>query len=355
MAIVDRKLAIGFLSAIAGGFALSRFLNYHPRPVQSEECRNCPDAPALSLARPIKAITYNAQFFAGTNYHFFYDGGRDTLVDPDDVRKTVAAISAFVAQENPDFVLLQEVDCGAKRTGYVDQIELLLNSLPTDLRNYVATPYWKSRFVPHPKVMGSADTRLAIFSRYRLERATRYRLPHTPGNPIANDFNFKHAILEVEIPSTNGETFVLLNTHLEAFPKGTDIMQRQVDYVLTRLDSLDQMGIPWTIGGDFNLLPPGQGSLLNAEEKGCHREPSEISSIYERYHGVPLVSDASEKEMRNFMTFTKRMGGERVPIRTLDYFFASPKVEIKGYAVRQEGMRRLSDHLPLVAEFIVAG
>ncbi len=330
MAIVDRKLAIGFLSAIAGGFALSRFLNYHPRPIQSEECRNCPDAPALSVARPIKAITYNAQFFAGTNYHFFYDGGRDTLVDPDDVRKTVAAISAFVAQENPDFVLLQEVDCGAKRTGYVDQIELLLNSLPTDLRNYVATPYWKSRFVPHPKVMGSADTRLAIFSRYRLERATRYRLPHTPGNPIANDFNFKRAILEVEIPSTNGETFVLLNTHLEAFPKGTDIMQ-------------------------LNLLPPGQGSLLDAEEKGCHREPSEISSIYERYHGVPRVSDASEKEMRNFMTFTKRMGGGRVPIRTLDYFFASPKVEIKGYAVRQEGMRRLSDHLPLVAEFIVAG
>ena len=355
MANFDRRLPFGLLCAVAGGFALSRFLNYHPRAVQPEECWNCPDATALPVARPIKAITYNAQFFAGTNYHFFYDGGRDTLVDPDDVRKTVAAISAFLAEENPDFVLLQEVDAGARRTGYLDQVELLLNSLPTDLRNCVATPYWKSRFVPHPKVMGSADTRLAIFSRYRLQRATRYQLPRTPGNPIANDFNFKRAIVEVEIPSTNGETFVLLNTHLEAFPRGTDIMQRQVDYVLTRLNSLDQRGIPWVIGGDFNLLPPGQASHLNAEEQGCHRNPSEISSIYERYHGVPRVSDASEKEMRNFMTFTKRSQAERVPIRTLDYFFASSKVEIKGYAVRQGDMKRLSDHLPLVAEFIIAG
>ena len=355
MTIVDRRLAIGFLSAAATGFALSRFLNYHPRPVQSEECWNCPGAPALSVPQTVKAITYNAQFFAGTGYSFFYDGGKDTLVDPGDVRNTVAAISAFVSQENPDFILLQEVDCGARRTGYVNQIELLLNSLPTDLRNYVATPYWKSRFVPHPKVMGSADTRLAIFSRYRLERATRHQLPRIQDNPIVSDFNFKRAILEVEIPLVSGEKFVLLNTHLEAFPKGTDIMQRQVDHVLKRLDSLDLKGIPWTMGGDFNLLPPRQASLLNPEEKGCHRDPSEITSIYERYHGVPTVADASDKEMRSFMTFTKHKHGERVPIRTLDYFFASPKVEIKGYAVRQEGMKRLSDHLPLVAEFVVPG
>src|SRR5262249_24242266 len=111
----------------------------------------------------------------------------------------------------------------------------------------------------------------------------------------------------------------------------------------------------WTIGGDFNLLPPGQASLLNVEEKGIHREPSEISSIYERYHGVPTLSDASEKGMRDFMTFTKHKKGERVPIRTLDYFFASSKVEIKGYAVRQGGVKHLSDHLPLVAELVVAG
>jgi endonuclease/exonuclease/phosphatase family metal-dependent hydrolase len=353
MTIASRRIAIGLASAAAGSFALSRFLNYHPRAVQEEECRNQASAATLSAGQSIKIATYNVQFFAGTGYDFFYAGGRDTLVNPGDVQKTVAAISAFLKQENPDFVLLQEVDCMARRTGYLNQIDLLINSLPAELRNYVATFYWKSRFVPHPKVMGPAGTKLAIFCRYRLGRATRHQLPSTPGNPVVKDFDFKRAILEVEIPLTNSGTFCLLNTHLEAFPKGTDVMARQVDHVLMRLDSLDQMGVPWIIGGDFNLLPPGQWGRLDLEEKGCHREPSEISAIYERYDGVPALSSASGERMRDFMTFTRRIGGDRVPIRTLDYFFTSPKVRIKEYAVRQTGVKHLSDHLPLVAEFVV--
>ena len=353
MAIVDRKIAIGLVSTVAAGFALSRFLNYHPLPVQQEEWRSN-KAATLAPGQSIKVVTYNAQFFAGTNYHFFYDGGRDTLVDPADVRKIVTEISAFLARENPDFVLLQEIDCGARRTGYLDEIELLINSLPEELCTYVATFYWKSRFVPHPKVMGPAGTKLAIFSRYRLLRATRYQLPRTPGNPIVSDFNFKRALLEVEIPLTNGETFCLLNTHLEAFPKGTDIMKRQVDYLLMRLDSLTRKEIPWVIGGDFNLLPPGQWGHLNADERGCHHEPSEISPIYERYEGVPTLPDASGVHLRDFLTFTKQINGERVPIRTLDYFFTSPTVKIEEYVVRQEGVKHLSDHLPLVGQFTVS-
>jgi endonuclease/exonuclease/phosphatase family metal-dependent hydrolase len=350
MAIPNRRIAVGLASTVATGFALSRFLNYHPRAVQQEEWRNNRGA-TLAPGQSIKIITYNTQFFAGTNYHFFYDGGRDTLVDPADVRKITADLSAFLAHENPDFVLLQEVDCGARRTGYLDEIELLIDFLPEELCTYAATFYWKSRFVPHPKIMGPAGTKLVVFSRYRLLRATRYQLPCTPGNPIANDFNFKRALLEIEVPLTNGGTFCLLNTHLEAFPKGTDVMRRQFDYVLARLESLDRNKIFWVIGGDFNLLPPGQWARLNPEERGCHHEPSEASLIYDRYKGVPTIRDASGERMRDFMTFTKEINGERVPIRTLDYFFASPAIEIETYAVRQNGVKHLSDHLPVVAQF----
>jgi endonuclease/exonuclease/phosphatase family metal-dependent hydrolase len=354
MAIPNRRIAIGLFSTVATGFALSRFLNYHPRAVQQEECRNN-KAATLAPGQSIKVITYNTQFFAGTNYHFFYDGGRDALVDPADVRKITADISAFLAHENPDFVLLQEVDCGARRTGYLDEIELLIDSLPEELCAYASTFYWKSRFVPHPKIMGPAGTKLVVFSRYRLLRATRHQLPRTPGNPIVNDFNFKRALFEIEVPLTNGGTFCLLDTHLEAFPKGTGVMRRQVDYVLARLESLDRNEIPWVIGGDFNLLPPGQWAHLNPEERGCHREPSETSLIYDRYKGVPTIRDTSGERMRDFMTFTKEIKGERVPIRTLDYFFAGPAVEIGEYAVLQNGVKHLSDHLPLVAQFRLPG
>src|SRR5215469_4943301 len=210
----------GLALAGAGTYLASRYLNYHPRPIQEEEPANLATAPLLSPGQRIKVITYNVQFFAGTGYSFFYDGGLDTLVDPRDIEITIRDFAAFIAAQDPGFILLQEVDQGARRTAYLNEVELVETALPPELRNQVATYYWKSRFVPHPKILGSAGTRLVIFSRCRLAKARRYQLALSPGNSIERDFNFKRAILEVEVPMVNGKTFVVLNTHLEAFPKG---------------------------------------------------------------------------------------------------------------------------------------
>ena len=146
------KTLITLGALVAGGYLLSRFLNYHPRPVETMHPHNCGGAPVLSPGQAIKVITYNAQFFAGTSYNFFYDGGPDTLVNPEDVYTTISRFAKFVAEEQPDFVLLQEVDAGARRTAYLDEVSLLRDALPLDLRNYVTADYWRSRFVPHPKI-----------------------------------------------------------------------------------------------------------------------------------------------------------------------------------------------------------
>ena len=345
------RIAAQVAGTVAGAFLTSRYLNYHPRPLEQEEPSNAEAPPILSPDQPIKVISFNVQFLAGTGYHFFYDGGRDTLVARSDIESTVARVGAFISDANPDFVLLQEVDCGARRTAFLDEVALLRDALPTDLRNHVSTFYWKSKFVPHPKIMGSAGTKLVLFSRYRLGKARRYQLPCTPGNPIERDFNFKRAILEVEVPLTNGQILAILNTHLEAFPKGTDVMERQVERLLWRLKSLDEQHLAWILGGDFNLLPPGQSALLSREARGLHSEPTEICSIYERYAGVPTVAEATGEHMRRYFTFTQRCGANRLPVRTLDYFFAAPRVTIEKYAVMQEGMTELSDHLPLMGQF----
>jgi endonuclease/exonuclease/phosphatase family metal-dependent hydrolase len=338
-------------TAVAGGFLLSRYLNYHPGKVECEEVSNTEGAPLLSPDKPISVITFNVQFLAGTGYDFFYDGGPDTLVARSDIESTVAKVAAFIAETNPDFVLIQEVDCGARRTDYLDQVALLCGAMPAGIRNHVSTFYWKSKFVPHLKIMGSAGTKLVVFSRYRLGKAYRYQLPRTPGDPLEREFGLKRAILEVEIPLANGRTLVLLNTHLEAFPKDTDVMERQVEKVLWRLKTLDDQNLAWILGGDFNLLPPGQSARLNPQGRGIHREPTEIRSIYEKYAGVPTVADATGEHMRHYFTFTRRVGAIRLPVRTLDYFFAAPRVTIEDYAVVQEGTMDLSDHLPLTARF----
>jgi len=345
----------GLALAGAGTYLASRCLNYHPKPIEQEDPVNLPRASFLSPGQRIKVLTYNVQFFAGTKYSFFYDGGPDTLVDPRDIETTIRGFAAFIAAHDPDFILLQEVDQGARRTAYLDEVELVRAALPAALRNHVATYYWKSRFVPHPKILGSAGTRLVIFSRYPLAKARRYQLALSPGNPIERDFNFKRAILEVELTLANGETFVILNTHLEPFPKRTNVLERQIETVLWRLNTLDQLKRFWILGGDFNLLPPGQWARLPAAARGSHTEPSEISPVFQRYDGVPRIGDATGEAMRKYFTFTQRSGADRIPVRTLDYLFAAPTVTIERYAVLQEGVAQLSDHLPVIGEFKLPG
>jgi endonuclease/exonuclease/phosphatase family metal-dependent hydrolase len=301
----------------------------------------------------IKVVTFNVQFLAGTAYDFFYDGGPDTLVAQSDIISTASQVGAFIARSNADLVLLQEVDCGARRTQYLDELGLLRSALPDEMQNFAAAYYWKSKFVPHPKILGSAGTKLVLFSRYRLGRARRCQLPCTPGNPIERDFNLKRAILEVELPLADGGFLTVLNTHLEAFPKGTNVMERQIQKVLERLSGLDRQNQPWILGGDFNLLPPGQSARLKAETRGAHREPSEIGSIFERYAGVPTIAESTGTQMDRCFTFTRRSANRRIPIRTLDYLFTAPNVTIERYSVQQEGMMSVSDHLPLVAEFVL--
>jgi endonuclease/exonuclease/phosphatase family metal-dependent hydrolase len=159
----------------------------------------------------------------------------------------------------------------------------------------------------------------------------------------------------VDVPSRDGSVLAMLNTHLDAFPKGTDIMERQVTKLHRFLTHLDQQNRPWIIGGDFNLLPPGQRARLPVGTRAGYSEPSAITQIYRSYQGVPTVHDATSQAMAQFFTYTTRSDSKRVPARTLDYLFTAPSVSVEKYGVRQNGMLELSDHLPVVAEFRLPG
>src|ERR1700723_2047890 len=105
------RLASWLAGTVASGFLIWRCLNYHPPAIEPVEPRNIETAPYLLPGQRIRVVTFNVQFLAGTGYHFFYDGGPDTLVARRDIELTARKVGEFIAKCQAALVLLQEVDC----------------------------------------------------------------------------------------------------------------------------------------------------------------------------------------------------------------------------------------------------
>ncbi len=355
-----KKLALWFLVAV--GLIVVLFLilvwaiTFHPAEVQTETVV-CPDqAPMLEPGTSLKVLSYNVQFMAGKNYVFFYDlpndAGPDERPSAADITKTVEEVARIIRDEAPDIVLLQEVDDGAKRTDYEDQLARLLPLLPPDYVCHTSVFYWKAGFVPHPRIMGAVGMKLSTISKYRITAATRHQLALIPSDPLTQQFNLKRAVLEARLPVGGGQELVALNTHLEAFAQGTDAMQKQVAQVNAMLGRLTQAGYPWLIGGDFNLLSPGQAySRLRDDQKFYYQPETELKFLYDKYQAVPSLADVNGPNYEQWFTNFPNNPTITAPDKTIDYIFFADNMQLVDSYVRQHDTLAISDHLPVIAEF----
>lgn len=331
-------------------------LTFHPAEIQAESV-TCPDdAPMLGAGQTVKVVSWNVQFMAGKGYVFFFDvmaqDGPDERPSPEAITQTIEEVARVIEDEQPDIILLQEVDDGASRTDREDQLERLLALLPDDYQCHTSAFYWKAAFVPHPRIRGATGMKLSTISRFQIDEARRHQLELIPADPITQQFSPKRAILEARLPLTDGNELVVLNTHLDAFAQGHDTMTRQVEEVSDLLAQLTQEGYPWLIGGDFNLLPsPEAYALLQDDEKGYYNPQTEITPLYDIYQAVPSRDETSGADRA--LWFTHIPNDPRVPglDRTIDYIFFSGNLAIGEHYIRQQDTMTISDHLPVVAEF----
>lgn len=334
-----------------------------PAPVQAEpvSCRPDMEIPVIQPGQSLKLLTYNVQYMAGKGYVFFYDmpgdAGPDDRPSPESITHTLEEVARVIADENPDLVLLQEVDDGAKRTDYEDQMARLVRLLPDGDYPCSATAfYWKAAYVPHPHINGSVGMKLVTLSKYRISEATRYQLALVPDDPLTQQFNLKRAVLQTRLPASQGKDVMILNTHLEAFAQGTNTMEQQVAEVAALLDRLTQEGHAWAIGGDFNLVPPGDAySRLADDQKAYYKEKSELSVLYDTYQAVPSLADVTGENAAAWYTHFPNNPAYTAPNKTIDYFFLSNNITVNHAYVRQHDTLDISDHLPVIAEVTLPG
>jgi endonuclease/exonuclease/phosphatase family metal-dependent hydrolase len=262
-------------------------------------------------------------------------------------------VARVIRDEQPDVVLLQELDNGAKASHYQEQLKLLQERL-ADLYPCGTSAFdWKADFIPSPRIFGSVGRQLATLSRYRIDHAERVQLPVADGSFISRQFQPKNALLVSYLPLSGGGQVAVLNTHLERAARPDDTAQKQIDAVSKALDKLESASTSWLIGGDFNLLPLGQYRRLPAEQRSPYSADSELHLLWDKYPMIPTNNEASGIDREHWLTHYPNDPGLNGPDRTVDYLFYSPRLKRVEAQVRQDDTLRISDHLPVIARFLL--
>ncbi len=171
-----------------------------------------------------------------------------------------------------------------------------------------------------------------------------------PGDPLTRLFNFKRCVLEARLPVRGGGEFAALGTHLDAFAQGSNTMERQVAAMMRLLGSLDDAGVAWALGGDFNLLPPGAYLRLARDQRYLYNERSEIEPLMAAYQSVPGQLETGGGQRQAWYTQYPNDPLCQGPDRTIDYLFLSGNVMKGGHHVRRSDCMAISDHFPVVSE-----
>ena len=215
------------------------------------------------------------------------------------------ALAEFIKAQNPDFVALQEVDVCTSRTA----------APAMNGRNMLSELAGKTgMFGYYARTINFAGGYygIGILSKHPCVETEQFELP--------NPENAEPRALLKGVFELNGKRkIVFAVTHLDV--KSAKTRELQADYICGILNSET---IPVVLGGDFNAKP-GEEAILTFETNADN-----------------LTGEAPTFPSVN-------------PERKLDYLFGFPKNQIQAESVAVgNGGTPLSDHLPVVADIVIA-
>ncbi|WP_462317839.1 endonuclease/exonuclease/phosphatase family protein [Marinilabilia sp.] len=298
----------------------------------------------------LNVMTWNVKFGGGRIDFFFDCHGDRVLMDSSEVMSKLNGLAGFLKTTHPDVLFVQEIDINSKRSAFVDQVEWLLAN--SHFNYAVYAPQWRVSHIPSDG-LGSMDSGNAIFSVTPLVNARRIGLPLIgEQNFLVRYFYLRRNLLDVSTV-IGTDTLHLLNTHLSAYSSdGTK--KKQIDLLFNYLDSLDQLGAPFIIGGDFNALPPGTKKVKGFPDSACDEgayeaddysaETDWMASFYEQFvSAVPL----NEYQQDNAPYFTHTTDKNAFWNRKLDYLFSNLKLLQDSTITHQTGRVTGMETMPL--------
>jgi len=323
----------------------------------------------------IKVVTWNIRFGIA-RFPFFGDScGDEVILDNNTIEKNMVAIADSLNAINADIVLLQEVDVSSKRTGYMDQVQYLLDN--TNLNYGCYASMWKADFILSDGI-GRVDAGNAILSKYELTDAERIQLRlRTDQDELIQYFYLRRNIVKAKIPALTQGTkdFYAVDIHATAF--ATDnTKQQHINKYMETLDEIHAGGALFVTGGDLNSVPPGsitdfcESDMCDGDDyhtdqaEEYHKEgsyfenfdgePNILSPLYEAYDSAIDYDDANLSIHLTHGPSTSYKNNDIKYDRKLDYLFTNGSWHTTESKTHQAAWH-LSDHLPVSAVFNVGG
>jgi len=320
--------------------------------------------PATQTTTP-HIITWNIRF--GSARHPFYGDscGDGIIVEKERIKTNLSNIVSEINAIDPDIILLQEVDVFSKRSGYINQIQYLLDSTNMNYGCYASI--WQADFIPNYG-LGRINMGNAILSKFKLTDGERIQLQlRTDQSNLVQYFYLRRNILKVKIPDLN---LYAINIHATAFATD-DTKQKHIDKFINVLSVIDASEDQFVAGGDLNSLPPGATVIDFCENDICegetfHIEGSDLihkeGSYFNNFSGEPEILQPLYSDYVSAIPYNKINNLEHLTHapstsyelrgikydRKLDYLFTNVKNGwLDDSSKTHQDLWPLSDHTPV--------
>jgi endonuclease/exonuclease/phosphatase family metal-dependent hydrolase len=332
-------LIIVVISCFIGLIVYALITDYKPKEQEIISRSEKPSILKDSLS--ITLLTWNIGY-AGLDKEmdFFFDGGTKVITPENKCRENLNEIGNFLKKNDSiDFIFLQEVDRGSKRSYHLDEYDTILGKL-----NYHSPVFAKNYdvfFVPRPisNPMGKVLSGIAIFSKYTPASSIRFAFPGDFGFPTQL-FWLDRCFLVNRYPLANGKELILINTHNEAFDEG-DIRKAQMEYLKDFILNEYKTGNFVISGGDWNQCPPDfkpafQGDRVNTSQMVM--QPDYLPLAWKWVYDSTIPSNRTVIAAYDPSTTTTTV---------IDFFLLSPNIESDYVKCSRLGFNN-SDHNPVI-------
>ncbi len=217
----------------------------------------------ISLNRAYNISTYNIGFGAyDHDYSFFMDEGKmkdGTYVSgkyakatsKDVVVKNTEGAVETIEKLQADFMFFQEVDKKATRSYKINQYEMIMNAFSNYSSVYSSNFHSAYLLYPFNDPIGKTEAGIATLSTYKVQSATRYKLPIDESFPT-KFFDLDRCFMVSRYKVDGGKELVLINVHLSAYDEGGVYRRKQLELLNEILKEEYEKGNYVIAGGDFN-------------------------------------------------------------------------------------------------------